>query len=213
MYDAPQMYRWRDPNWPREMPSLSVHFIEEPQVNAAETAKTGIQTYDSVLIAYVAPMGMPKSNAAHEIKRKLPDGTVILHPRNSLKYGEQLKLYEAGTDAEATGTPLRDLIGMTPATILNMKSRGIHTVEMLSDMPDGAGADVMGFWEFRDRAKKHLAMREKEAPMVKIEAMEVKHKQEVDSLMRRLNELEALVGDAPKKRGPGRPRNEEAEAA
>src|SRR5262245_8856400 len=115
-FNTPQMYRWRDPQWPTHLPSLSVYFVEEPQVNAEATAQTGIQTYDSVLVAYVAPAGMPKSNVAHEIRRRLPDGTVKNHPVNDFKYAEQLKHFDAGTEAEALGTPLKDLIGMTPAT-------------------------------------------------------------------------------------------------
>lgn len=204
-FETPQMYRWRDPNWPREIPSLSVHFIMESQVNAEWTAKTGVQTYDNVLIAYVAPMGMPKSNAAHEIERTLPDGQVKVNQFYAGKYGEQIKHYKAGTMAETIGTPLKDLVGMTPAMAMNLRGRGIHTIEMLAEMPDGAGNELMGFWDLRDRAKKHLEHREKNAPMVKLEAMEEAHKAEVASLRRQLDELLARVGDEPQKRGPGRP--------
>ncbi len=211
-YDAPQMYRWKDPSLPPAAPALQVYFIQEPQINAKVTAETGVQTYDSVLVAYVSPMGMPKSNAAHEVERVLPDNTVVVNHRVMAKYGEQVKLFKAGLGAETTGTPLKDLIGMTPATIMNLRARGIHTIEMLADMPDGAGHDMMGFWELRDKAKAHMAKREKDAPMVKMDAMEAAHKQEVASLRRQLEELAALVNE-PAKRGPGRPRKDEAEAA
>ncbi len=211
MYDAPQMYRWRDPSLPPQAPSLQVYFVQEPQVNAQATRDTGIQTYDSVLIAYVSPIS-GKSNVAHEIERTLPDGTVVVNHAKAAKYGEQVKLFKAGLGAETQGTPLKDLVGMTPATIMNLRARGIHTIEMLADMPDGAGHDMMGFWELRDRAKGHIAKREKEAPMVKLEAMEAAYKAENDSLKRQLDELRALVSE-PERRGPGRPRKAEAEAA
>lgn len=204
MYENPQMYRWRDPSWPREMPSLQVYFLNEPQVNQEATAQTGVQTYDNVLTAYVGPAGLSKSNAAHEVRRTLPDGAIQNHPRNSLKYGEQLKLYDAGTLSETVGTPLKDLIGMTPATIMNLKARGIHTVEMLADLSDAAGQELMGFWEYRDRARKHIEMREKNAPMLRVEAMEDKHAKEIASLTRQIEELQALA-QQPEKRGPGRP--------
>lgn len=199
VFDAPQMYRWRDPSWPPHIPSLSVHFIESPEVNKEETEKTGIQTYDNVLVAVVAPIGMPKSDAHFEIQRVKPDGTVVINHAVAAKYGEQFKHYKDGHSSEATGTPLRDLIGMTPATIMNLKARGIHTVEMLAEMPDGGGQDIMGFWGFRDSAKKHLELREKNAPMLKIEAIEARHKEEVDGLRHELEELKrALAENGPK---------------
>lgn len=212
-YDAPQLYRWKDPSLPPQAPALQVYFLEEPQINAQATAESGIQTYDNVLVAYVSPMGMPKSNVAHEIERRLPDGTVAVNQRNAGKYAEQVKLYKAGLGAETQGTPLKDLIGMTPATIMNLRARGIHTIEMMADMPDAAGHDMMGFWELRERAKGHLAKREKEAPMVKLEAIEAQYKAENDSLKRQLEELKALIGEQPVKRGPGRPPKMQEEAA
>lgn len=194
MFDVPQMYRWRDPAWPPPVPSLSVHFLPTSEVNHEVTAQTGVQTYDNVLIAVVAPMGMPKSDAHYEVERQLPDGTVKVNHPVAMKYAEQLKLYKSGHSSEAAGTPLKELLGMTPATIMNLKARGIHTIEMLSEMPDGAGHEIMGFWDFRDRARKHLEVREKNAPMVKLEAIEAKHKEEVDGLKKQIEDLAALVG-------------------
>jgi len=212
MYDAPQMYRWKDPSLPPQAPALQVFFLQEPQVNAAVTAETGIQTYDSVLIGYVSPINS-KSNIAVEIERTLPDGTVVVNQRNAGKYAEQVKLFKAGLGAETQGTPLRDLLHMTPATIMNLKARGIHTIEMLADMPDQAGHDIMGFWELRERAKSHIAKRDKDAPMLRLEALEEGLKAENASLKRQLEELKALVGgDGPAKRGPGRPRKEQEAA-
>ncbi len=192
-YETPQMFRYREPGAPPNMPALAIFFVEEPQVNAKATADTGIQTYDNVLIAYVAPMGQPKSNAACEIERTLPDGKVIVNREYAFKYAEQVKLYKAGATSEGQGTPLKDLIGMTPALALNLRSVGIHTVEMLAETADGASNSVMGFWDWRDKARKHVELREKNAPMLKLEAIEEKHKTEVASLTRQLEELKAAM--------------------
>ncbi len=194
-YDAPQFYRWKDPSLPPSAPALQVFFMEEAKVNDEVTAETGVQTYDNVLVAYVSPMGMAKSNVAKEIERTMPDGTVVPNRENSAKYGEQIKHYKAGTDSAAVGTPLKDLIGMTPAVQMNLRARGIHTIEMLSDMGDSAGGDFMGFWDLREKAKKHLEMRDKNAPMVRVEALEEKHKEEVAALKAQIEELAALVND------------------
>jgi len=201
-YETPQMYRWRDPSWPPNLPSLAVYFMQEPQVNAKATTETGVQTYDNVLIAYVAPMGMPKSNVAHEIERVLPDGTVKMHRENAYKYAEQVKHYKAGTEAEAIGTPLKDLIGMTPATAMNLRARGVATVEMLSDMPDAAGNELMGFWELRDKAKKHLEARAVAAPTVRLESELASRDKTIAALQKQVDDLIASIAsqeDKPKR--------------
>jgi len=205
MNDQPQSYRWKDPNLGPNAPALYLYFLQESHVNVAETEKAGVQTYDNVLVGYIAPTPQSKSNAAHEIRRTLPDGTVKNHPIYSMKYAEQLKHYDANVSAESLGTPLRDLIGMTPATIMNLKARGVATVETLAEMPDSMGTELMGFWELRDRAKKHLELREKEAPMVRMAAIEERHKNEVDALHRQIEDLSARVEAKAEKRGPGRP--------
>lgn len=213
-YQPPQMYRYRDPGSPPQAPALAVFFQEDAQINHAVTAERGVQTYDNVLIAYVAPMGQPKSNAACEIERTLPDGTVIVNRANAAKYAEQIKLYKAGADAEAQGTPLKDLIGMTPAVIMNLKTIGIHTLEMLADCPDSTNQNLMGFWDLRDRAKKHIQARLDAAPTVRLEAAIAEKDNQIASLQRQLDELAAAVAEQAPKRGPGRPpKVHEAEAA
>ncbi len=194
-FETPQMYRWRDPAWPPQFPSLSVHFKQEPQVNAEVTKETGVQTYDSVLIAYVAPMGMPKSDAAIEIERTLPDGKVIRNPEGSAKYAEQVRLFKAGTSAEAIGTPLKDLVGMTPALAMNLKARGLHTVEMLAETGDNMAGEMMGFWEWREKARAHLKARQDAAPTVRLE-LELEEQKKVNGdLQRQIEELAALVSE------------------
>lgn len=206
-YGPAQHYRYRDPGAPPNSPQLSVRFEEMAMINHAVTAERGIQTYDNVLIAYVAPTGQPKSDAAKEIERTLPDGTVVVNRENAMKYAEQLKHYKAGNEAEALGTPLRDLIGMTPAMLQNLKALGIHTLEMLSDCPDNVGNSVMGFWDLRDRAKKHIELREKNAPALRLESALAEKDAQIAALQAQLNDL----AEAVKKRGPGRPRKEAAD--
>ncbi len=197
-FDTPQMYRWRDPSWPPHFPALAVYFAQEPFVNAEVTAATGVQSYDNVLMAYVAPMGMPKSNASCEIERTLPDGTVKRNAENSAKYAEQVKHFKAGTSAETIGTPLRDLVGMTPALSMNLKARGLHTVEMLAETPDSMAGEMMGFWEWRDRARAHLKARQEAAPTVRLELELAEQKKVNGDLQRQIEELAALVNKPEK---------------
>lgn len=220
-YETPQVYPWRDPRAPANSPSLCIYFLNEPQVNKEFTQKTGEQTYDNVLVAYVAAKPQDKSNVAHEIRRTLPDGKVVM-TQASYKYAEPLKHYDAGIQAESLGTPLKDLLDMNPGTIMSLKARGVATIEVLADLPDSAGHEMMGFYELRDRAKKHIEHRKENAPALRMEAIEAKHAEEVDALKRQLADLAAKFaerGDVPEevpvvRRGPGRPRsNPEQEAA
>lgn len=205
MYETPQMYRWREPGAPPNSPALAIYFVRESHLNAEVTALTGVQSYDSVDMGYVAPMGNPKSNAAVEMKRISPDGkTVVVNQFNMNRYGEPYRAWEAGVSSESQGTPLKDLLGMTPATAMNLKARGINTIEMLCDAADGAGQDVMGFWDLRERARKHMANRDAQAPIVRMEAIEAKHAEETAELKRQLDEMKALVAsltDTTDKRG------------
>lgn len=194
-FEVPTMYSWKDPSADPRTPALSIHFVHESVANAQFSAG-GVQHYDDVLMAYVAPMGMPKSNAACEIERTLPDGTVVVNAFNMAKYGAAVRLYKAGTSAEELGTPLRDLIGMTPALVMNLKAKGLHTVEMLADTADSMSGELMGFWEWRDKARKHIEAREKNAPTVRLEMELAQRDETIASMQRQLEELRALVEPA-----------------
>jgi hypothetical protein len=207
-----QLYRFKDPSGNPQIPDLSVRFESESLLNKEVTDREGITTYDSVLVAYVAPVGQPKSEASVEIERTLPDGTVKQNRAALAKYAEQLKHYRAGTEAEALGTPLRDIPGMSPGMVQNMKARGIHTAEALASVTDGATSGVMGMWEWREKARKLIEAREKDAPFKQIAAQLEERDATIASLQRQLSELAAAV-NAPEKRGPGRPRKDQAEAA
>ena len=73
--------------------------------------------------------------------------------------------------------------------------------------------NMMGFGELRGNAKKFIDLREKNAPMVKMEAVEKELRAQNENLQRQLDELIARFGE-PEKRGPGRPpKDQEQEAA
>lgn len=202
--NAPSIFRWRDPAWPQNLPSLVVIFREEAHLNDEWTTGNGYKTYDNVLMALVSPPGQVKSTAACEIERRLPDGTLKPHPINSRKYADAVKLYKEGKGGGAAGTPLKEL-GLEPGLIATMRARGIHSIEMLAEMSDGAGDELMGFRTFREKAQKFMALREKEAPTKRLE-MELKQRDDmIASLQRQLNDLTAAVDAHEIKRGPGRP--------
>jgi hypothetical protein len=205
------LFRYKDPNMDPRHPGLSVRFREHEEKNDKASAESGFDTYDNVLVAYVAPVGQPKSEASCEVERKLPDGTVKVHAVNSRKYADLIKLYKEGAGEGSVGTPLK-LLNLTPGTIASLRARGIHSVEMLGDISDSGGAELMSFREYRDKAQQFLALREKNAPMVAVDALKEEHAKEIASLRRQLEEMNERFGE-PEARKPGRPRKEAAEAA
>lgn len=207
--DSPVMFRWKNPNEPAHEKALMVRFEVISQRNEAATADNGgIPTFDSVLMAYVAPIGMPRSDAACEIERTLPDGTVVPNRFNSAKYAEVIRQYKAGADAVHLGTPLKEMPGIDPGMIANLKARGIHTVEMLAEAPDSANGDLMGLMGWVEKAKNYVALVAKEAPGKHLKAELEKRDKELASLQRQFDELKGAMlanGIEPKRR-PGRPK-------
>jgi len=199
MSDPLQTYSWKDPRSNPNDRALACHFVEDREVNEAATAETGVQTYDNVLTIHVYPLGQPKSDVAHEIERTLPDGTVKVSQYHAHKYGGPLALYKAGRTAESTGTPLRDLPGMSAGTEANLKARGIHTVEMLAEMSDSASQDIMGFWALREKSRTFMQVKKENAPGIKMAAELAERDKTIDHLQRQLDELKALIPDPEKK--------------
>jgi hypothetical protein len=204
------LFRYKDPSMDPRQPGMSVRFREHEEKNEAASAASGYDTYDNVLVAYVAPVGQPKSEASCEIERRLPDGSVKPHPVHARKYADLVKLYKEGAGEGSIGTPLK-LLNLTPGTIASLKARGVHSVEMLADLSDSAGGEMMGFRGDREKAQQFLALREKNAPLVAVDALKEEHAKEIASLRRQIEEMNERFGE-PEPRKPGRPKKLEAAA-
>lgn len=201
MDDTPTFFSYKDPNAPPNAGGLLVRFVQESHQNKQLTDASGIATFDNVLIALVSCPGLTKTETASEIERIHPDGTVKQHSVYARKYAEQVKLYKAGATMAELGTPLREIPGITAAMIANMRARGIHTIEMLAEANEGGSADLMGFFDYREKARKYIGLREKEAPAKHLAAELLKRDDEIAALKRQIQEIAALTP----KRGAGRP--------
>lgn len=211
--DEPTMFRWKDPSEPQHVPALTVEAKVLSLRNEEWTAQTGKPSFDSVLMFNVSAPGMVRSNAACEIERTLPDGTVKKNAANSYKYASVLEAYRKGAESGHLGTPLTELPGMDPGLMSNLKARGIHTVEMLSETSDSAIGDLMGLMGWIDRAKKHLTAIEKAAPGKHLEAELKKRDDAYADLSRQFEDLKAAIiangGEVPtprRTRGPNKPK-------
>lgn len=86
----------------------------------------------------------------NEVDREAKDGDKRRFPR-------QWMLYNQGASQATTGTPLEEWPQMTPASVKNLKSMDIHTMEGLAAVTDGNLATLgMGARVLRDGAISYL---------------------------------------------------------
>jgi len=212
-------FLWTDPSAPPGVTpdQLIVMFREVADKDKVSSDVAGYDIFDNVLFAEVSAGGHgAKSTVVHECERKKPDGTVIKHPVYYRRYQTIIEQFKSGQTDIGVGTPLSLLPGMDAAKMATLKAAGVHFVETLAQVADSMQVTaMMGFGELRNNARKFIDLREKNAPMVKMEGIEKELRAQNENLQRQLNELIARFGGAPEpeKRGPGRPRKQEQEAA
>ena len=213
-------FLWIDPNAPPGVtPEQLIVFFREAADKDIESSKVaGYDIFDNVIFAEVSAGGHgAKSTVVHECERRKPDGTTIKHPVYYRRYQTILEQFKSGQTDIGVGTPLNLLPGMDAAKMATLKAAGVHFIETLATVADSMQVSaMMGFLELRANARKFIDLREKNAPMVKMEAVEKELRAKNENLQRQLDELITRLGnpDVPAKRGPGRPPKErEQEAA
>lgn len=213
-------FLWTDPNpMPGTIPDqLIVTFREAAAKDGESSVVAGYDIFDNVLYAEISAGGHgAKSTVIHECERKRPDGTIVKHPVYYRRYQTIIEQFKSGQTDIGVGTPLTLLPGMDAAKMATLKASGVHFVETLATVPDSMQISaMMGFHELRGNARKFIDLREKNAPLVKMEAVEKELRSQNENLQRQLNDLIARFGEPEQteKRGPGRPRKvEQSEAA
>lgn len=119
--------------------------------------------------------------------------------------------YKAWKEGEALpehGTPLAAWGGVTKEMARALKSMGLHTVEDVRDNPESvAKLNFPNARKLSETAGAYLSGADKAAA----DAENAELKERIAAMEEMLKE--AMAKEAPKKRGPGRPRKEDAEAA
>ncbi len=210
-------FLWMDPSAPPGVvpDQLIVFFREAAQKDTESSRAAGYDIFDNVLMAEISAGGHgSKSTVVHECERKRPDGTIIKHPIYYKRYQTIIDQFKSGKTDEGVGTPLTLLPGMDAAKMASLKASGVHFIETLATVPDSMQiTQMMGFGELRGNARKFIDLREKNAPLVKMEAVEKELRADNERLQRQIDDLIARFG-GDEKRGPGRPRKvQEQEAA
>ncbi|MDX5367910.1 MAG: hypothetical protein LPL29_00890 [Alphaproteobacteria bacterium] len=120
--------------------------------------------------------------------------------------GPKYQAYKDGLEIPEDGTPLAAWSGVTPDQAKALRAMGISTVEAVSEMSESATTKLpfSGARRLPALAKEFLDGRGKAEAQAEIEAMREK-----------MAAMEEMLGEymAKEKRGPGRPKKQEVDAA
>ncbi len=188
----------------------------------------GAQGDDSKVIAefrmHPVVDGIASKEAGRTIKRDVPY-IKIIQPGEAGKstydqpatdaevqrFPRQWAAFQAGQKQEVVGSRLDLLFPESPAIVENLRSVGVFTIEQLATLPDTGLQNVgMGARQWQEKARAYIAQSDKGKDFHglsdRLDKLELKNKELTD----RNNALEAALAEATVKRGPGRPRNEQA---
>lgn len=164
----------------------------------------------------IAPSGesFERTHTWHRIADLQPRGEVDDARKSSLSYRAAVArwdritpaygAFKAGQDIPLDGTPLAAWAGVSPEQAALLRSMGIKTVEGVRDMGEGATARLPF-----PNARKLPQL----AGSFLSSVGEAAKDAEIDVMRERLAALEAALAEGAEKRGPGRPRKQESEAA
>ena len=102
-----------------------------------------------------------------------------------MRFKNQWRVYKGELEEFAGQVRIETVAWIDPGMIQDMKRADIHTVEQLANMSDSSidSTNMIGLMSFRERAKEHLAEREKSSQYDKLAAQNTE-------LMKRLEKLE-----------------------
>lgn len=172
--------------------------------------------------------GSPQFDVKDYIKIETPGDTSQItdrevKPHEIRQYATQWEQYQNQQEQVQAGTPMLFLFPSEPDLVDHLKGLKFHTIEQLSEAADTQVQNMMGGFDYREKAKKFLAFSKDSAKFHQVHKSLADKDYKIDeqakliALMKaRLDEVEArLNGGAapeaePQRRGPGRPRNDAA---
>lgn len=145
--------------------------------------------------------------------RKVPPGDKLVEvhrpatKRDFLQYPAQYEAYQKKSATPIHGTPLEAWSALATNQVFELKAMNIFTVEQLAELPDGYGQKFMGFQAFKQKALAFLQAAKGQVEFERMQA-ELKSKDEeiamLKSLLTRVENLEAAVGQPKEQKGKGR---------
>lgn len=164
----------------------------------------------------IAPSGesFERTHTWHRVKDMKPRENVDESRQSSLSYraaqarweriAPAYEAFKRGQDIPLDGTPLAAWAGVSPEQAAMLRGMGIKTVEGVRDMNEGATARLPfpNARKLPELAKSFLSS-----------VGEAAKDAELSEMRERMAALEAALAEGGEKRGPGRPRKQEPEAA
>jgi hypothetical protein len=108
------------------------------------------------------------------------------------------------------GTPLKNWPMIPALRIAEFEAMGIFSVENLRDTSDNNIQKLQDGRIWREKAKGWLESAEKNGASAKFAAENERLRNDIEEMRKQIAELSAQISKEPEKRGPGRPRKEEA---
>lgn len=213
MFDAPD-YAQGDVQGAGDVRSVSygndkglfVEFRDEPIYNEFQSKATGKPHYDTRTMVKIYTPG-DKTKVVDRLARLEADMGI---PPDSVRWPAQWAAYQQGQKAVMHGTPLSEWAKLNKQQVQEFNAFNLWTVEQLAEVSDVA-LDGLGHGgrSLRDAAIAFLHQANDASFVTKLEE---KHAEAMAEMQRQIAELRASVQGAEDepRRGPGRPRKEEA---
>jgi hypothetical protein len=191
-----------------------VQFKWETEKNNFQSTRVGRPIHDKYLKAYITSPGMKNQVAVLVIERHLWQGDdvpaeVKVNHELRDRYRTQLGAWEAGNADVMTGTPLSELKSLDVSWQASLREMGIHTIESLAGLQDGAL--FMGGRPLRDQARAYLEQAKGMEPVAALAAENETMRNQIAHLTEQVETLTALLSSddesAPRR---GRPRKDAA---
>ncbi len=187
---------------------LLVKFFRHAELSQIKSIKGGAPIYDDVDMIEVITPG-----------EKDPV-RVVATPLHQRRFPRQWEAYKNGQEMAQSGTPIEMLLTNQPSAVLQLKSLNIHTIQQLAGLSDSAKQMIpMGGQQLQDKAKAYLSAAHDGQ---NFHAMQAAMQAQIDQLKNMLTEQGVtppaerplnLPDEKPQpeaKRGPGRPRKDQA---
>lgn len=128
--------------------------------------------------------------------------SIVQRPATDLdrrQHAQEYALFKQGDAEQVSGTPLKELPGVTKSQLEELVYVKVRTVEQLASISDGNLQQMgMGYRSLRDRAKDWLAAAQGHAPTAALRAELEQRDKQIAAMQSQLEELKALVSKQPK---------------
>lgn len=219
MLDAPNLAQARVGNMAAGYGSASygddsqvlVEFYKEPVYNEYRSLAEGKAIYDErIFLKMLIPGDKTKQPVRYaQLEHDMNTGT----PPDSDRWPRAWAAFKNGEAAAHDGTALAMWPVMNRHQVEEFRRLNIHTIEQLSTVPDGTLHQLgSGARTVRDMAVQWIERASGDKDLTKMEA---KHTAEIAEMQAKIDSMMAMFENATdpekSKRGPGRPKREEAD--